>query len=236
MPLLSAAGADAPKTDDSERARVESIVHDYLMKNPKIILEAVQAYQDQVQAEKDKAIQEAVQKRAPDLLHDPQSQVLGNPKGDCVLIEFFDNQCPYCKANEPEIQKFLKEDGRVKLILKEFPILGPTSLTVAKAALASAKQGKYEAFHEAMLAHRGPEDEDAVDQVGKSVGADLGEAAQGHGSAPEIAEELDKNLELGRTLKIDGTPGFVIGDQIVPGLSKVDDLKKLVADACPKKS
>jgi len=224
--------ADAQKAGDVDKARIESIVHDYLLQHPDVIIQAVRDYQDKLDAEKAKAVQEEVAKRAPDLLHDPASQVLGNTQSDCTIVEFFDNQCPYCQANEPELQKLLKEDGRVKLILKEFPILGPTSLVAAKAALASVKQGKYAAFHEALLGHKGHYPSDAVvDDVAKSIGLDLDRLHKDM-NAPEIEAEIGKNLELGRSLDISGTPGFIIGNQIVPGASTLDELKKYVSDAC----
>jgi protein-disulfide isomerase len=227
-----AEAGDPPPMSDAQRAGIESVVHDYLMKHPEVIIEAVQAYQDSLQAEKDKAAKEELVKRAPDLLHDPQTQIMGNAGSDCTIVEFFDNQCPYCQANEPEIQKLLKQDSRVKLVLKEFPILGPVSLVAAKAALASVKQGKYDAFHEALLGHKGHYDKAAVvDDIAKSVGLDMDKLHKDMDS-PEIAAEIDKNLDLGRALDITGTPGFVIGDQIVGGASSVDELKKYVADEC----
>jgi protein-disulfide isomerase len=210
-------------------------VHDYLMKHPEIIIQAVEAYQTNIQADKEKAAKDALAKRAPDLLHDPATQVMGNADSDCTIVEFFDNQCPYCQANEPEIQKLLKDDSRVKLILKEFPILGPISLVASKAALASVKQGKYPQFHEALLAHKGHYDKAAlVDEIAKSVGLDLDKLHKDM-ELPEIQAELDKNLDLGRALDISGTPGFVIGDQIIGGASTVDELKKYVGEACKSK-
>src|ERR1700761_1434759 len=166
--------ADTTKHDDADRAHIESIVHDYLMQHPEVILQAVQALQNKEQAQKEQDSQQEIVKRSADLLHDPRAQILGNPQSDCVVVEFFDNQCPYCQANEPELQKLIKEDGRVKLVLKEFPILGPASIVAAKAALASVKQGKYAVFHAALLAHKGHyESEAVVDAVAKSVGLDM---------------------------------------------------------------
>jgi protein-disulfide isomerase len=232
VPAATVSAADAPPVSDAERARIEGVVHDYLMKHPEVIIDAVQAYQDNQQAAKDKAAKEELAKRSGDLLHDPATQVLGNAGSDCSIVEFFDNQCPYCQANEPEIQKLLKQDTRVKLVLKEFPILGPVSLVASKAALASVKQGKYAEFHEALLSHKGHYDKaQVVDDIAKTVGLDLDKLHKDMDS-PEIQAELDKNLDLGRALNIDGTPGFVIGDQIVSGASSIDELKKYVSDAC----
>jgi protein-disulfide isomerase len=224
--------ADSPVISDTERARTEAIVHDYLMNHPELIIQAVTSYQDRLQAEKDKAAQAELATRSADLLHDPITQVMGNAGSDCAIIEFFDNQCPYCQANEPELQKLLKQDGKVKLVLKEFPILGPISLVAAKAALASVSQGKYPQFHEALLAHKGHYDKpEVVDDIAKSVGLDLDRLHMDMDN-PEIASEIDRNLDLGRALNITGTPGFVIGDQIVGGASSLDELKKYVANAC----
>ncbi len=229
---IPAGAADAPAMNDAQRAGIESVVHDYLMKHPEVIIQAVEAYQANMEADKEKAAKETLTKRAQDLLHDPDTQVLGNVSSDCTIVEFFDNQCPYCQANEPEIQKLLKDDNRVKLVLKEFPILGPISLVASKAALASVKQGKYAQFHEALLAHKGHYDKPAlVDEIAKSVGLDLDKLHKDM-DAPEIQAEIDKNLDLGRALDISGTPGFVIGDQIIGGASTVDELKKYVSDAC----
>ena len=232
---LPVRAADAPPVSDAQRTSIEGVVHDYLLKHPEVIIQAVEAYQANLQADKDKAAKEALTKRESDLLHDPATQVLGNAASDCAIIEFFDNQCPYCQANEPEIQKLLKDDGKVKLVLKEFPILGPISLVASKAALASVKQGKYPQFHEALLAHKGHYDKAAlVDEIAKSVGLNIDQLHKDMDS-PEVQAEIDKNLELGRALDINGTPGFVIGDQIIGGASSVDELKKYVADACKDK-
>jgi protein-disulfide isomerase len=120
-------------------------------------------------------------------------------------------------------------------VLKEFPILGPISLVASKAALASVKQGKYAEFHAALLNHKGHYDKAAlVDEIAKSVGLDIDKLHKDM-DAPEIQAALDRNLELGHALDISGTPGFVIGDQIIGGASSVDDLKKYVAEACKDK-
>jgi protein-disulfide isomerase len=234
VPLATFA-ADTPPVSDAQRAGIEGVVHDYLMKHPEVIIQAVEAYQANQEAEKDKAAQETLTKRAADLLHDPATEVMGNANSDCAIVEFFDNQCPYCQANEPELQKLLKQDSRVKLVLKEFPILGPISLVASKAALASVKQGKYAQFHEALLGHRGHYDKASlVDDIAKSVGLDLDKLHKDMES-PEIQAALDRNLELGHALNVTGTPGFVIGTQIISGASSVDDLKKYVANACKDK-
>jgi len=115
----------------------------------------------------------AVASRPTALLKDPHSLVLGNPEGDVAIIEFFDYTCPYCKAAEPTLQQLLQNEKGVKLIIKEFPILRPESLVAAKAALASAKQGKYESFHRAVLGLRGQLTEPAIFEIAKTVKLDI---------------------------------------------------------------
>jgi len=233
--IVPAQAADAPAAKAADRAAMESIVHDYLMQHPEVIIQAVQSYQESIEAAKDKAAHEALAKNQAQLLNDPATQVAGNPAGDCPVVEFFDNQCPYCQANEPVLQALLKQDGRIKLVLKEFPILGPISTIAAKAALASVKQGKYAEFHAALLAHKGHYDKESiVDEIAKSVGLDLDRLHKDM-EQPEVAKEIDRNLELGRALDISGTPGFVIGDQIVSGALSIDELKKSIADSCKLK-
>ncbi len=120
-------------------------------------------------------------------------------------------------------------------MLKEFPILGADLAGRVQGCAASVKQGKYAEFHAALLGHHGHyEKAGVVDEIAKSVGLDLDKLHKDMDS-PEVMAELDKNLDLGRALDISGTPGFVIGDQIVGGASSVDDLKKYVADACKDK-
>src|ERR1700748_2345009 len=116
FPALAADPPAAPSPfNDAQKAGIETVVHDYLLKHPEVILQAVEAYQANLEADKDKAAKEQLTKRQADLLHDPATQVLGDAGSDCAIVEFFDNQCPYCQANEPEIQKLLKEDNKVKL-------------------------------------------------------------------------------------------------------------------------
>ena len=232
--FLPATAADAPKVDAADRARMESVIHDYLLSHPEVILQAVQAMQTQAQADKEKAVQDILVQRAADLLNDPDTQAVGNLKSNCTIVEFFDNQCPYCQANEPELQKLIKQDGRIKLVLKEFPILGPISLVSAKAALASVRQGKYVAFHTALLAHKGHYDKEAVvDEIAKSVGLDLDRMHKDM-EDPAIADALHRNVDLARSLRLTGTPGFVIGKQVVDGAASVDELRKYVSEACAK--
>jgi len=194
---------------------------------------AVQAYADRLQADKDAAQQAAIAKAESRITGDPGTQLLGNPNGDVTIVEFFDYQCPYCKADEPAVEQLLKDDPGVRLILKEFPILGVPSLAAAKAALAVVPQGKYEPFHQALLAHKGHLDTDQIDGIAASAGVDVSQLHKDE-AAPEIADAIIYSFNLARSLKITGTPGFIVGGKILPGPSSEDDFKKAVAEARKK--
>ncbi len=164
------------------------------------------------------AADKAAAARVADLLRDPHTPVLGNPGGDVVLVKFVDYQCPYCKAVEPKLDKLLADDRGMKLVVKEFPILGPASIVAAKAALAAVRQGKYQAYHQAMMAHRGQLNNDIIFGIAKDVGLDV-ERLRKDMVAPEIADQLLANFNLARALKISLTPGYFVNTHVLAGVS-----------------
>ncbi|MBV9859213.1 MAG: DsbA family protein [Alphaproteobacteria bacterium] len=220
----------AAQVTPEQRQQIEAIVHDYLMKNPEVLLDALQAAEDKMKGEaRDKAAQMLVQRRQ-EIYSDPMTPVGGNPQGDVSLVEFFDYRCPYCKQVEPSIEALGRDDRQLRLVFKEFPVLGPESVTAARAALAARKQGKYDAFHTAMMAAKGQISDTVVYNVAGSVGLDLDRLKRDMAS-PEIDQMLKDNLALAEDLDIHGTPAFIIGSQIVPGAVDIGTLKQLIADA-----
>jgi protein-disulfide isomerase len=171
-----------------------------------------------------------VAQRRGDIFDDPATPLGGNPQGDVSIVEFFDYRCPYCKQVQPSLESLAKQDPKLRLVYKEFPILGPASITAARAALAAQRQGKYDAFHAAMMAERGQITDDTVYQVAASVGLDIGRLKRDM-AAPEITQQLQANLALADALNIHGTPAFIVGDQVVPGAVDIGALKTMVADA-----
>ncbi len=165
---------------------------------------AIQDYADKLQADKDKQSATAIASKSAQLLHDPATQVSGDKDSEIAVVEFFsDYQCPYCKATEPRIEQLLKDDKHWKLESKEFPILGPVSLVASKAALASVAQGKYEAFHQAMMLHKGRLEMDDIWEIAKSVGLDTDRLHKDM-DQPEIADQLLANFNLARGLRDQG--------------------------------
>ena len=174
----------------------------------------------------ERAADASVNAKAESLLSDPHTPVLGNPKGDVAIVEFFDYQCSYCKAIEPKLEKLVKDDAQVKFVIKEFPILGPVSVVASRAALASVKQGKYDAYHRTMMAYRGQLKEENVFAMAKDVGLDVDRLKKDM-DAPDVAAQIIDNMNLARSLKISLTPGMIVGSHIYSGLSAVTSSGKI---------
>jgi len=227
MPLRPAGAAElAPE----QRREIESIIHDYLLQHPDVLIEAIRAAEEKVKTEAGEKAQQALIARRSEIFDEPGTPVGGNPKGDVTLVEFFDYRCPYCKQVQPRLKELLAGDHQLRIAYKEFPILGSVSVAAARAALAAHRQSKYEAFHDAMMAASGQITEDTVYQVAGAVGLDVDRLKRDM-SSPQIDAALKANHALAEALDITGTPGFVIGDQIVPGAIELSSLKDLVAGA-----
>ena len=220
----------AAEIPPEQRAAIETIIHDYLLKNPDVMIEALRGAEDKLNHEADAKATKVLSDRATEIFHDPATPVGGNPRGDVTIVEFFDYRCPYCKQVLPALQTVLKEDHKLRFVYKEMPVLGPASVVAAHAALAAQRQGKYEAFHAAMMATKGQITDDTVYKVAGSVGLDVDRLKQDM-TAPEIEQELKANLALAEALNIRGTPGFIVGKKIVPGALDLDALKNMVAEA-----
>jgi protein-disulfide isomerase len=217
----------AVRAADLDEARVKELVYEAIRENPQIIMEAVEILQRQ-DAEAQAQAQATVLRDQRQLLEqDPNAPVLGNPDGDVTVIEFFDYNCPYCRRAMPEVQALLEADPNVRLVYREWPILGDGSVFATKAALASRLQGKYEAFHWALMGMNGRAEEASVLRIAQEVGLDI-ERLQSDMERPEIAEHIATSMRLTQSLGFSGTPSFVIGDNLVPGFVESDKLTELV--------
>jgi len=220
----------AAEITPEQRQAIEGIIHDYLMHNPDVLIEALRAAEDKANRDADAKAALVLKDRRGEVFDDPATPVGGNPQGDVTIVEFFDYRCPYCKQVQPSLQALLDQDHNLRFIYKEMPVLGAPSVTAAHAALAARLQGKYEVFHAAMMATKGQITNDVVYQIAGSVGLDVDRLKRDM-AAPEIDRALKANLALANALDIRGTPGFIIGDHIVPGAIDLDALKDLVAAA-----
>ena len=222
---LVAGEAPAPLS----REQVEQIIHDYLLKHPEVLFEALDAADAKNARSEQERLRAAIAAKREELLNDPGSPSGGNPKGDATVVEFFDYRCPYCKQVQPSIKALLRDDPNLRIVYKEFPILGPESVIAAHVALAAAKQGKYEPFHSTMMATTGQITADVIMRVAADSGLDM-EKIKAEMNAPDIDQIVARNHDLARALDINGTPGFVIGDTLIPGAVDLATLKQEVAN------
>jgi len=226
---VPAAAADAPTTA-AQRAAVEAIVRDYLLHNPEVLVEALEAYRAKEQARKEQAATEALARHREALLNHPLSPVSGNPKGDVTLVEFFDYQCGYCKRALETVLEAMKSDPKLRVVWKDMPILGPVSRYASEAAMAAGRQGKYMEFHVAVMGARGQLTEARVQELAGKAGIDVARMKKDMAD-PAIARYLDETTQTAMALGITGTPGFVVGDHIVPGAIGIDDMRAVIAAA-----
>jgi protein-disulfide isomerase len=166
------------------------------------------------------------------VLRDPDIPALGNAQGDITIVEYFDYQCPYCKKTAPELAQVVAEDGKVKLVLKDWPIFGPASTYAARMTLASKYQDKYEAAHDALIAAKTKLTEAAVDNLLGEAGVDVTRAAADRDAhSAEIDALIARNDAQARAFGFQGTPGFIIGTFRVPGALNTAGFKRAISDA-----
>lgn len=230
--LVSMASVSMAQQASGQRSveEVEKIVREYILNNPEVLFEAVQRHQQkqkQQQTERDRA---AVKQHVKALLADPDSFVGGNPDGDVTLVEFFDYRCGYCKRFASVLGSITKQDPKLRVIYKEFPVLGEDSFRAAQAALAARNQGRYLEFHRALLRAKGTLDDNAIMGIAQSVGLDTVRLRKDMEN-PGIRDILGNNRRLARALKIDGTPTLIVGDEIVRGAIPIEQVTALIAKA-----
>lgn len=216
--------AALPKDEFEQRVR------DYILNNPEIIMEAARRFEQRQRAAEESEITAVLKSRADEIFRDKESPVGGNPNGNVTLVEFFDYNCPYCRQVTPIMQEAEKADAQLRVVYKEFPILGPNSTFSAKAALAVHRQGKYLAFHKELMLERGVADEAKVLRIAAKIGVDV-DRMKSEMNDPAITAMVERNLALAQALRINGTPGFVIGDQIVRGAVDLKTLQALIHEA-----
>ena len=217
-----------------QKKAFERVIHDYLLKNPEIIAEAIQALQKKRDLAEANASQAVLRSQQAALFNDPASPVAGDKNGDVTVVEFFDYRCGVCKRVHPIVDSLMAGDSKLRRVYKDWPILGPESVFASRAALASRKQGKYLPFHNAMMEARGRLDKNAVFKIAKKVGIDHQRLLRDMDSA-EITKTLRRNYKLAEALKLNGTPSFVIGDQILKGGRDLATMRQIVADIRARK-
>jgi protein-disulfide isomerase len=231
LPARAQTAPAAPFTD-AQRAGIEAIVKDYLIKNPDVLQEAI-AEGEKRQAETQRLAQAAALKESQKaLLDSPHDVVAGNPAGDVTMIEFFDYNCGYCRKALGDVQALIKADPKLRVVIKDFPVLGPESLEASQIALAAKQQLKGDKlfeFHQKLLESKGRANGAKALDVAKAMGLDVARL-QKDAQGPEVKAALTENRGLGDKLGLSGTPAFIIGDEIIPGAVGVDPIRKTIAD------
>lgn len=222
LPL--AAPAQTLTEDDIKRLALEAI-----LENPGIIMEAVELLRQQEERAAAEAADEALTTGRALLEQDPNAPVLGNPDGDVTVIEFFDYNCPYCRRAGEQVKAALAADGNIRVVYREWPILGEASVVAARAALASRAQDAYPEFHEALMTAQGRLDADRVMAIADALGLDT-DQLRADMEAPEVDAHIETSMQLASTLGFTGTPSFVIGDTLAPGLIQAEQILEAVED------
>jgi len=214
--------------DASDRTAVQAIVEEFIRSNPEFLRDTLLSLAAREEAERQQA--------GLAILHDDQDDpVMGNRAGRLSVYEFSDYNCGYCKRVFEPIQQMLRDNPDVRLVIKEFPILSQSSLVAAKAAIAAEKQGKFDDYHVAMMTYRGQITTDTIMRIAQQSGIDVAQL-QIDMEAAETAAIIQRTRNAATALNINGTPGIVIGDTIIPGAISLDELTKLITEERAKQS
>jgi protein-disulfide isomerase len=233
--MLAIAAPQASRAADEltagQRSEVEHIVRDYLIEHPEVIQDAMQELEKRQTAADAAKHKAAVKQYSQALFSSPRQVVLGNPAGNVTFVEFFDYNCGYCKRAMNDMLELLKDDPKLKVVLKEFPVLGPGSVEAAQVAVAVRMQDKtgkkYLEFHQKLLSSRGQADRARAIAVAKDIGLDMGKLDKDMAS-PEVKETLQESFKLAEALGLNGTPSYVIGEDVVIGAVGLDALRQKV--------
>ena len=205
--------------------KIKQLALEAILENPEIIMQAVSILR-QRDAE---IIASGANTVRLELENDPGSPNLGNPDGDVTIVEFFDYNCPYCRQAGKTVQELIGSDPNVRIIFREWPVLGEGSIFAARAALASRTQGKYEEFHWALMNGEGRATEASILKVARHLELDIVRLLADMES-PAVELHLERSNDLARNLGFTGTPAFIVGDQTVPGMISLEKIEKLIAD------
>ncbi len=217
------------QAQEMDEAAIRALVLDTIRQNPEIIREAIELLRAEEVAAQEAATAEALKSQLSALHNDPNAEILGNPDGDITVVEFFDYNCGYCRRVFPSVSELIAGDRNIRVVLREWPILGEESEFAARASLASRNQGKYEEFHVALMANEGRASQANVLSIADDLGMDV-EKLMADMQSAIIDAHFETSRELAQALGINGTPAFVFEDQLIPGAIELDQMRDLVAE------
>lgn len=202
----------------------------YLLANPEVLIDSVQGFESRQAAAQENELSTFIVDNADEIFRSKTSPFTGNADGDVTIVEFFDYNCPYCRKALPILDEAAASDKNLRIVFKEWPILGPGSEEAARIALAAQVQGKYEPLHKALMGYSGRVDGAVALEVAADLGLDI-DRLKAIAASPEIAKEIEQNMRMAGELRINGTPSFVIGEEIIRGLIDLDTLQQSIAKA-----
>jgi protein-disulfide isomerase len=215
-----------------QRGEIEKIIRDYLIAHPEVLQEAMSELEKRQQLAEAEKARSAVKNHSDALFNSPRQVTLGNAQGDVTFVEFFDYNCGYCKRALSDMVELMKKDPKLKVVLKEFPVLGPGSVEAAQVAVAVRMQDpkKYLDFHQKLLLGRGQADKARALAVAKEVGLDTARIERDL-KTDEVAKTLEESMKLAEALGLNGTPSYVIGNDVVIGAVGLQTLSQKVQAA-----
>jgi protein-disulfide isomerase len=222
----------AQSFSDSQRGEIEKIIKEYLLAHPEVLEDATAELSKRKAAAEEKKHEATISENAETIYNSPHGVTLGNKDGDVTFVEFFDYNCGYCKRAMADMLDLLKNDPKLKVVLKEFPVLSEGSVEAAKVAIAVRMQDpkKYLDFHQKLLGGRGPADKARAMAAAKDAGLDMARIEKDL-TSPEIKATITENMKLAEDMDMNGTPSYVIGKQIVIGAVGLDGLKEKIGIA-----
>ena len=230
LSTLPAVAADTSAFSAAQKGEFGKLVREYLLEHPEVITEALTELDSRAEKARVDNRANVLVSRRQELLSPSEGTVIGNPRGDVTVVEFFDYNCGYCKSMFQSMVEILKEDPEMRLVLKEYPILGPSSVTASRAALAARNQGKYSDLHLALLSFKGSLSDSVIMVIAQNAGLDV-RKLQEDMKDPEITDILVKNHSLADELGVEGTPQVIIGEVFLPGAVPKEEIVAAIAKA-----
>jgi protein-disulfide isomerase len=223
--------ASAQSFSDAQRGDIEKIIRTYLVSHPEVLEEAIAELNKRQAAAEEQKHEASIAENASKIFNSPRGVVLGNKDGDVTFVEFFDYNCGYCKRAMADMLDLMKTDPKLKVVLKEFPVLSPGSVEAAQVAVAVRMQDpggkKYLDFHQRLLGGRGPADKAHALAAARDAGLDVTRLEKDLAS-PEVKATIDENFKLAEAMGMNGTPSYVIGKQVVVGAIGLEGLKEKI--------
>lgn len=224
--IMLALSSSVARAENHNDDRIKQLALDAILENPEIIAEAITLLRQRDEERQRSAMRSKLHELRDELENDPNAPVLGNPNGDVIVVEFFDYNCPYCKQVAPDVLELINQDQNIKLVYREWPILGEDSVFAARAALAARAQGRYEEMHWSLMS-LSRATEQSVLKAARELGLDL-QKLQNDMMSEDITAHINLSMQLANAIGFSGTPSFVIGDQTVPGAVSYEEMRSIV--------